>query len=446
MTAEQPEAEQRERLLRAMTDTVAERGYSSSTIKEVVERAGVSRNVFYEHFADKRECFLAAYDATLARHRDAAASAYDMDGDVVERAQAVLRALFDVATADPGGVHLVTVEVGAVGEAGFERREALFTGFEGLLRGSLSLTPRLSTVPNPVLRAVVGGLTRVVYARVQSGKQAELLKLVPDLVRWASAYAQRSPMFAFRDPSPSMPSDATGLWGGRAPGTLSSLGAGANGANGSRRLAPPKQGVADSFHVHSQRERIVDAVANIAARSGYAGLTVKGIGEESGIAPSSFRQHFSGKEEAFLVAYELGHAKGLAVVERAFSAESDWRLGVRAGVSALFDFLASEPAFAQMALVESMIATRRSAERSRRGVSGYAKMLEPGLRAAPEESRPPGVAIEAISGGIFELCMTYTLKGRVHELSELVPRATFFALTPFLGAEEAAAIATEPAL
>src|SRR4051812_42933268 len=53
----------RERLVLGMVTAVAERGYAATTITDVVRHARVSRRTFYEHFADKEACFLAAYDA-----------------------------------------------------------------------------------------------------------------------------------------------------------------------------------------------------------------------------------------------------------------------------------------------------------------------------------------------------------------------------------------------
>jgi AcrR family transcriptional regulator len=54
---------QRERLLGAMADAVAEKGYANVAVADVIERAGVSRKTFYEQFENKQECFLTAYDA-----------------------------------------------------------------------------------------------------------------------------------------------------------------------------------------------------------------------------------------------------------------------------------------------------------------------------------------------------------------------------------------------
>src|ERR687883_326916 len=56
---------QRERMIDAMADVVAAKGYAATTVGDVVAGAGVSRKTFYEHFRDKEDCFLAAFDSGL---------------------------------------------------------------------------------------------------------------------------------------------------------------------------------------------------------------------------------------------------------------------------------------------------------------------------------------------------------------------------------------------
>ncbi len=433
--------DQRERLLRAITVVVVERGYARSTIAEITSRAGVSRKTFYRHFDSKLECLLEAYDSIASEYIAAITNAYAADGDPVERARAGLRALFETAAADPGALHLVTIEIGGAGEAGLARREELITRFEWFMRESLALKPRPGAISNPILRAVVGGLSRVLRTDMRSAHQADIPQLVEDLMNWASCYSAPAAASGFRDRRRKSAYTSNDVWGGRAPGTLWLQSA----EQGSGDFTTPGHGLSHSFLVHSQRERILDAVANLTARQGYVALTVDGIAEQAGVSSGVFNEHFAGKEDAFLVTYELGHSKGLAIVERAFFAESDWRAGVHAGISALFDFLASEPSFARLALVDALIATRRSAGRSKLGVGAYAQILLPGLENMPQGSTPPAVLIEALTGGIFELCLSYALKGRIGELSELAADATYFALAPFVGTEEAAAIATDAA-
>ena len=194
--------------------------------------------------------------------------------------------------------------------------------------------------------------------------------------------------------------------------------------------------------MQSQRERILDAVTNLTADGGYAALKVEEIAERAAVSLVAFYEHFSDKEDAFLVAFEVGHGKGLAIVERAFASQDDWRYAVRAGITALFDFLATEPSFAHIALLDALIATQHTARSSSAGVDAFAQMLAPGLERS-ESSGPPAVAVDAIAGGLFDLCLHYALAGRIRELPELTVSATYIALAPFLGGEEAARVATD---
>src|ERR671930_1076961 len=52
---------QRSRMLGALVEVVAEKGYVATTVADVIGRAGVSRTTFYEQFKDKEDCFLIAF-------------------------------------------------------------------------------------------------------------------------------------------------------------------------------------------------------------------------------------------------------------------------------------------------------------------------------------------------------------------------------------------------
>src|SRR5258708_4614521 len=60
---EELRASQRGRLICAVADAVAAKGYARTTVADITALAGVSRKTFYEHFEDKEACFLASYDA-----------------------------------------------------------------------------------------------------------------------------------------------------------------------------------------------------------------------------------------------------------------------------------------------------------------------------------------------------------------------------------------------
>jgi len=445
LTREQVAANQRLRLLEGMIDAIGEKGYSATTVSDVIRRAGVSRKAFYEHFANKEECFLATYDSIAAVGRHGVSRAFRRAEGLPDSVQAALAELIELAIARPEALRVLMVEIGAAGPAGIERREQLVVRYEDFLRESLGLPPGPGAIPNPILRGVVGGILHVIYTHLRRGERKQLRKRLPDLVNWATSYwPVPESILTLVDPTlEELHLDFTGgRAGGRAPGSLS-LGA---ASSRRRRLPRGENGMPRSFVVHSQRERILDAVTNLAVRGGYASLTVEGIAAEASVSLQAFYEHFSDKEDAFLVAYEIGQDKALALVERAYDAQHDWRYGVRAGLASLFNFLAGEPSFAHMAMIDVLAATERTSARAIKGAAPYAQMLQPDPALTPNGARPPEVTVQAIAGGLFELMLHHALQRRMHELPVMVPRATFFALAPFVGAEAAGEVATEVAV
>jgi AcrR family transcriptional regulator len=434
---ERSRARQRLRLAASMIDCVAESGYGPTRVADVIAHAGVSRKTFYEHFANKEDCLLVTYDLIAAEGMRRIESAYGEASGWPGRVEAAIRALFDSAIANPGAMRLSLVEITAVGPAGIERRRRTIRRYQDFIRDALALSPGGGAVADVALRAIVGGLNRALYRRVLRGDGDELQALVPDLAAWATSYSP-SPASILAEPRRLSHArrEAIAMQSGRAPGTLAPhplLG-------GRRGLARGDRNVSRSFVVQNQRERILDAATNLTAQEGYAALKVEEIAEQAAVSLVAFYEHFADKEDAFLVAYEVGHGKAMAAIERAYASQSDWRLAVCAGIDALFGFLASEPSFAHIALIDALTATPHTAERSKEGVGAFAQMLVPGL----EETHgfaPPAITIEAIAGGIFDLCLQYALAGRIRELPELAPSASYIALAPFLGGEEAARIA-----
>ena len=110
------ELSQRERIVRAVGQLVVEKGYETLSIPAISARAGTSNQTFYEHFSNKREAFLAAFDVTAAEGLIGHAKAFEAAGDRpgrgrrgdpgdarAHRRQRALRPLtfFDLQTAGP---------------------------------------------------------------------------------------------------------------------------------------------------------------------------------------------------------------------------------------------------------------------------------------------------------------------------------------------------------
>jgi AcrR family transcriptional regulator len=114
-------ASQRGRLICAIADAVAAKGYNATTVADITDLAGVSRKTFYEHFDDKQACFLASYDAGAAAILDAMTEAIDPTADWEQILDAVLSTWLEFLQADLAFTRAYLIEFWAAGDAARER-------------------------------------------------------------------------------------------------------------------------------------------------------------------------------------------------------------------------------------------------------------------------------------------------------------------------------------
>jgi AcrR family transcriptional regulator len=437
---EEVAAYQRERLMEAMMQAVDERGVVAITISDLVARAGISRRTFYEHFDNKEDCLLATYDAVVETEVQRVLDLYGPDEGWLEQLEAAIRMLFAAIAQRPGAARLVCVEMGASGAIGVQRWADGAGRLERFISSGFERAPGPGTIPDPVARAIVGALRKIIYSRVRERRSSkslktELMRLLPGLMQWIACYYPSPPGVPRRARSRA----PTRLEGGRAPGSLSPP-----TPWGARGLPRGEHNLPRGFVVFNQRERIFDAIARLTASRGYPSLNLEDIAAAAAVSLQTFYTHFENKEEAFLATYEVGHSRAVAAVNRALGGQTNWIEGVRAGVLALLRFLASEPAYAHVACVDILIAHPHVASRVDEANAGYAQLLDLGLgEGAPAGGSNPIVG-EALVGGVFELLHDYILRGHTRRLPELADHISYIALTPFIGSEQAAAAISAP--
>lgn len=445
---EEVAANQRERLFAAMIQSVDERGFVASTISDLVERAGVSRRTFYEHFDNKEQCLLATYDLIFAELVTGIGNVDTSSQDWLSQIEAVMKAIFAITVQRPDAARLVCVELAAAGPPGIERWAQGGAMLAQLIAHDLHpggptaaarTAGREGCVPDPIARAIVGALRNILFARVRRKRspralRTQLAKVLPELVAWVGSYYP-SPAPVPQQP-PARP--FTPLSGGRAPGTLS-----LSPSWSAKGLPRGEHNLPRGFVAHNQRERIFDAIAKRTAADGYRDLGLEDIAAEAAVSLQTFYQHFENKEEAFLATYEVGHAKTIAAVRSSLDLRRDWTANVKLGVRALLEFLASEPAFAHLACVDILIAYPHVASRLDEANWSFAELLDLRVGAAAPSRMPSTVVGEAIVGGIFELVHDYILQGRTASLPELTEHATYIALAPLIGADAAWAAASD---
>jgi hypothetical protein len=133
--------------------------------------------------------------------------------------------------------------------------------------------------------------------------------------------------------------------------------------------------------------------------------------------------------------------RALTAATSAYAASaSAWELGVRAAIGALFEVLAADPRRTTACIVDDLDGGPAGPPRRDRLIRRFTALLQPGFDRS--RVRPPEVVAEAIGGGIYEIVRAHAHQRRLGELPAAVPEATVVALSPFLGPDAAAALAS----
>jgi len=177
---------QRERLIAGLAEAIAENGYSGTTIAHITRAAAVSRRTFYEHFASKDECFVAAYDTVMKELRERVSTAFDAEEEWPQAIRAGIDAMLSFLAAEPNLARLCMVEALVAGPAVVERYDAAIQSFVPYFQeGRKGRPPEvLSRLSSTTEEALVGGMVSLISRRIIAGKAEELEELLPDLVEF----------------------------------------------------------------------------------------------------------------------------------------------------------------------------------------------------------------------------------------------------------------------
>lgn len=180
MPAPVPATEVRRRVQTAMAALVAEKGYAAVTIDDIARAARISKRTFYDHYADKQDCLLAAYDAAagqvLAAARRAADAARDADADAPARVEAVMSTYLKALAAQPEMTRVFHVEIQAAGAEALRRHLAVDLKYVALLQRIVREDG--GTLPRANAIAALGAVHELVLHAVADGRTARLPSLL----------------------------------------------------------------------------------------------------------------------------------------------------------------------------------------------------------------------------------------------------------------------------
>jgi AcrR family transcriptional regulator len=208
------------------------------------------------------------------------------------------------------------------------------------------------------------------------------------------------------------------------------------------RLPPGRHGLSRDAVSESQRQRLLNGVVEAVVEHGYNATTIAQLTAAATVSRRTFYEHFEGKEDCFLAAYEMiaEHLTG-ALTEAA--AEPEWPRRVRAILATLLEVFAADSTVARFVLLESLAAGGEVAERHRASLRCFAARLRP--------QEPPAGDIlaeareQALVGGLSTLVVRRLKAGEADRLTELLPDLHELVLTSYLDRREAQRLAREAA-
>jgi len=446
-TRERAAGPERERIVEALIEIAVERGYAETTVEMILERAGLDRPAFHRHFRNKYDCFLSTWRDINEGCMEEMLEAYNSQEEWPDRLRAVACEIVGALRSDPSRASFA-IEVLAAGDAARARRDMTMRVIASLIDAGRNELADPESVPHTTAEALAGSAYGQIYAKVVKGEAEALPELIPQLmsaavIPYLGVEAGLAELAKNFDPpsryrrgvakkSSSRKEGETGTSAEEYPPELA-------------RLPPGRHGLPREFVVRNQRERLIAGLAEAIAENGYSGTTIAHITKHAAVSRRTFYEHFSSKDECFVVAYDTVMEDLRSRVSTAFEAEEDWPHAVKAGIAAMLEFLAAEPHLARLCMVEALVAGPVVVERYDAAIQSFVPYFKQGREGrAPEVlSRLSPTTEEALVGGMVSLISRRIIAGKAEQLEELLPDLVEFTLTPYLGSAEASKLARE---
>ena len=204
------------------------------------------------------------------------------------------------------------------------------------------------------------------------------------------------------------------------------------------RLPSGRHNLPREFVVSSQRDRLLDSMAQACAEKRYAEVSVADIVSRARVSRSTFYEIFPDKEACFLAAYDAILGRFVTeVIKACQDPDLTWPEQIELGIEASMGFLAAEPAFARMCIVDMFSAGPSALERYLSAVRLIAAFVDVGRTEMPDrEDVPESVAGMAV-GGAAVVIRGEIVDERTQFLPDIGPDILYCLLVPYMDQEEA---------
>jgi len=189
MPAPDNQNEHRRRLLDAMAEAVAHKGYADTTIADLASGARVSRRTFYEHFGSKEECLIALYEAASRQALSVLRDAIDPAHDPLTQAERALRAYLSTMASNPLLLKTLFIAILGLGSAGLQARRRVNQHLADLILEVINRPGEKKRKPLPpaLAMSIVGGINELVLEMIERDRMTELDQLTDTAAQFVRA-------------------------------------------------------------------------------------------------------------------------------------------------------------------------------------------------------------------------------------------------------------------
>jgi AcrR family transcriptional regulator len=169
----------------------------------------------------------------------------------------------------------------------------------------------------------------------------------------------------------------------------------------------------------SRRDRIVEAMIEVAGERGFGKASVKLVTRRAGVSTSTFYKEFKNLQECFVVVLDLALERTGGLIVQAFAREECWRDGVLGALASLLVFFDSEPLLTRVWFVEAMAAGSWALER-REHIAALLRSMIVEYWETREHSSPDPVAAAGVMASVLGLIQTHLVTEQPEQLIELL--------------------------
>lgn len=172
--------------------------------------------------------------------------------------------------------------------------------------------------------------------------------------------------------------------------------------------AEPSRGARKS----TQRERLLNAMIDIAGREGLTAATIARVIAKAGVSRPTFYEYFHDRDACFVTALASVQQQVLAEVRRAVEGQGSERVA-KTAIGALIDFADSHPERARVVLSEALGGGARALDVRDRGIAEIASLIEQVEQQASKTAAIPDLCISGLIGGVCRMLATRLCRGEL---------------------------------